>query len=447
MSPKNHISFVGISGFLLTWILLAGLVLTSAGHAAQILQAPKFRFFKYARSFGSHISLPVRVGESQPPATASPDIIWVQCPAEAIGLDPAVACGYLPVPFHRERPEETEKIKIYFEVYPHTNGGRAESAILVNPGGPGQGTTPLRSLILGYFAPNLDVHDFLLIDDRGRGFSAMIDCEPLQHGTAPFARAEADCATQLGEADSWHGTGDIAMDSDAVRAALGYDKVDYWGGSYGGIDVTAYATGFGQHLRSIILDAPEGAPALRPFLSDGESARSTPREVRLDCLRSPTCVADHPYPDGDFTRLIQKVRSQPVQEYAHDASGKRVRVRLDESALLYIAANETGRFVSTGELSAAEDSLSHDDPLPLLRLGAEVPPLVTNYGDPTFFSQGDQFAALCVDAYEPWNWLAPMAERFRQFADSVSSLSAYFFTPFSKAGTSLRFSSEHQCLW
>jgi hypothetical protein len=55
---------------------------------------------------------------------------------------------------------------------------------------------------------------------------------------------------------------------------------------------------------------------------------------------------------------------------------------------------------------------------------------------------------LCVDAYEPWNWLAPMPERFRQFADSVSSLSADYFTPFSKAaGTSLRFSPEHQCLW
>jgi pimeloyl-ACP methyl ester carboxylesterase len=47
------------------------------------------------------------------------------------------------------------------------------------------------------------------------------------------------------------------MDTDAVRAALGYDKVDYWGSSYGGEDVTAYATRFGQHLRSIALDARE----------------------------------------------------------------------------------------------------------------------------------------------------------------------------------------------
>ena len=96
-----------------------------------------------------------------------------------------------------------------------------------------------------------------------------------------------DCAAQLGTRDSRYGTGDIAMDTDAVRSALGYDKVDYWGGSYGGEDVTAYATRFGEHLRSIILDAPMGTPALQPFILDGDNARATAREVRLGCQRSP----------------------------------------------------------------------------------------------------------------------------------------------------------------
>src|ERR1700676_3303665 len=103
------------------------------------------------------------------------------------------------------------------------------------------------------------------------------------------------------------------MDTEAVRAALGYDKVDYWGGSYGGEDVTAYGTRFGEHLCSIILDAPEGAPGLRAFRLEGDEAHATSREVRLDCLRSPTCTADHPDPDGRFARLIQSVRSQPVE--------------------------------------------------------------------------------------------------------------------------------------
>jgi pimeloyl-ACP methyl ester carboxylesterase len=297
------------------------------------------------------------------------------------------------------------------------------------------------------------VHDLLLIDDRGRGFSAAIDCEELQHGTAGFEDAETDCAAQLGDTDNLYGTGDVAMDTDAVRAALGYKKVDYWGGSYGGEDVTAYATRFGEHLRSIVLDAPVGTPGLKAFSLDGFEARSTARQIRLDCLRSPTCSADHPDPDIGFARLIEAVRSNPVQGWASDPNGTPVLVTMDEGALLYLAIYaefELGNFptVGTGELLAAGESLSHGDPAPLLRLGAEVVPLVSDYGDPTVYSQGDYFATLCVDAHEPWEWSAPMHERAKQFADAVSDLSSDHFAPFSKAaGTSLGVSLEKQCLW
>ena len=74
-----------------------------------------------------------------------------------------------------------------------------------------RGTTALRALGLALFGQDLDVHDFLLIDDRGRGFSNTIDCGELQHGTAPFAQAEGDCAAQLGDAASSYGTGNIIV--------------------------------------------------------------------------------------------------------------------------------------------------------------------------------------------------------------------------------------------
>jgi pimeloyl-ACP methyl ester carboxylesterase len=77
-----------------------------------------------------------------------------------------------------------------------------------------------------------------------------------------------------------------------------------------------------------------------------------------------------------------------------------------------------------------------------------VNPLVTDNGDPTSFSAGDYFAALCVDAHEPWDWSAPFSERERQFADAVANLPIDHFAPFSKAaGTSLSVSLEKQCLW
>jgi pimeloyl-ACP methyl ester carboxylesterase len=425
-------------------IIIASLALTVSAQPQTVAPFP-FRFPQRQPHRLTGQSLTPRFQSPRP--AVSPDVIWVQCPPEAQGL--GAMCGKLPVPLDRQHPDG-EKVEIYFEVYLHTNPGPAESAILPNTGGPGVATTwsLLRATFLALFAPNLDVHDLLLIDDRGRGLSGAIDCSELQHGTAPFNDAEADCAAQLLDADSRYGTGDVAMDTDAVRAALGYDKVDYWGASYGGEDVTAYATRFGQHLRSIVLDAPEGTPGLRAFLLDGNEARSTARAVRLDCTRSPTCSSDHPDPDGEFARLIEAIRNEPLRGRAHDASGNLVLVALDEAALLYLAINETGNFVNTGELLAAGDSLSHGDSAPLLRLGAEASLLVTDYGDPTIYSQGDYFATLCVDTHEPWDWSASIPGRKMQLADAISELPSDHFVPFSNAaGTSLGVSFEKQCLW
>ena len=102
-------------------------------------------------------------------------------------------------------------------------------------------------------------------------------------------------------------------------------------------DVTAYATRFGQHLRSIVLDAPEGTPGLDAFELDGNEARSTARAVRLACARSPTCSPDHPDPDAEFAELTEAIRKAPLSGTV-DIGGTVVQVTLDEAALLYLAA-------------------------------------------------------------------------------------------------------------
>jgi pimeloyl-ACP methyl ester carboxylesterase len=428
-------------------MVLAMTVLASA----QIAPPSKSRLTqRYSRNLGSQRPLPLRTQEPRLPAAASPNIIWVQCPAEAIGLDPAVTCGYLPVPMHRDQPKNPEKIRIYFEVYPHANPGQAVSAILANLGGPGDTTTGLRSLWLAMFAPNMDVHDVLLIDDRGYGMSDTVDCEELQHGTGPSLDQEvADCAAQLDDDASRYSTGDIALDTEAVRAALRYDKVDYYGGSAGGVDVTSYATRFGSHLRSVILDSGGGTPGLIPFGGPYYISLASSRSVRLDCLRSPTCAGDHPNPDTEFEQLIQTVRSQPVQGSAYDANGNLIPVVFDETALFFLIPNPTGNFVGNGELLAAYTSLLQGDAAPLLRLGAEgVIPWVSDFGDPTIFSFGAGGATECVIKGVPYQWSVPPQVRLTQFAEAVSALPPAYFKPFSKAAaTAEQVDTDRECLY
>jgi pimeloyl-ACP methyl ester carboxylesterase len=390
-----------------------------------------------------------RAGRPALPALATKDVVSATCPPDAATL--GAVCGYIDVPLDREHPAQGT-IPIYFELYTHS-GPSLESAILVNHGGPGLTTTGFRGFWLYLFGPNLDVHDLLLIDDRGRGLSGTIDCEEMQHGAAAtFDQGTADCAAQLGSADSRYGTGDIAQDMDAVRSALGYDKVDYYAASYGGADVTAYATRFGNHLRSLVLDAPLGTPGLgTPFAWDRYRTHAEPGMVSRDCQRSLTCSPDHPFPQAELDRLILRVRHSPVKGDAYNANGNLMHIRIDENALLsYLIDSPTGNFASTGELLAAADSLWQEDSRPLLRLGAEgYVPLVGDLGDPTFFSVGAYFATLCGDQTEAFDWSTPLPERTEQFAEAVKDLPHWFFAPFSKeVGAGLLFSiGNRSCLY
>lgn len=381
-----------------------------------------------------------RMGSMNIPSTATNDVKWTTCQPEAAEL--GALCGTVDVPLDRKHPNQGT-IAIFFELYAHSGTGAPESAILLNFGGPGLSTTAFRDTALGLFGPNLDNHDVLLIDDRGRGLSGAVECPDLQHGTAPWEQAVARCAAQLGLAASRYGSGEAAMDTEAVRAALGYQKVDFYAASYGGADVSAYATRFGHRLRSIILDAPFAAPNFRTFKYAASKIAADFQMVTLDCLRSPTCSADHPDPAAELNALVRRIRLRPEEGDAHDENGNLVHVRIDELALLnFLIDAPNGNFTNTGELLAAAASLCNGDSKPLLRMGAEgFYPMERDFGDPAFSSTALYVGTLAVDGPELWNWLVPVAIREHQYAEAVSALPPLFFAPFSKdVASDLRFS-------
>jgi pimeloyl-ACP methyl ester carboxylesterase len=388
------------------------------------------------------IAAPAPAPHAHHAAHPAPSVQWIACSPDAQAQ--GAACGQLPVPLDRRRPNGPQ-IDVYFELYSHSQPGPAQSAILVNPGGPGLATTQgpgNREIWLLLFGANRDVHDLLLIDDRGRGLSGAIDCEPLQHGTGTSLDEEvAACAAQLGAADGDYATAEVALDTDALRAALGYEKVDYYGGSYGGVDATAYATRFGQHVRSLILDSPQGPAGLLPFQSESHQAHATLDELRLECSRSPACAPDHPDAVSDFEALVEAIRGRPLSGTAFDLNGNPTLVRFDERLLVTISINGTlainGSNGPTGELLAAGASLRRGDPAPLLRLGAEAGGgnLLSDFGSPTVFSWGAFYDTVCSDIGVPYAWSVPVAARFGQLDAALARLPPSYFAPFSATAT------------
>lgn len=379
-----------------------------------------------------------------PRAALAANVTPVTCP------EPNSVCGYVQVPLDRKQPDGP-KLSIYFEQYFHSNPGPAESAIMVNLGGPGIAmVAPYRDYFqFGLFAANMDVHDLLLVDDRGRGQSGVIDCPELQHGTADFVTAEHDCAAQLGVTASRYGTGDVAEDMNEVRQALGYDLIDYLGASWGGADAIAFVTRFSEHVRSLVLDAPIGPPNVIPY-TRLQSFRTHAVQAMIGnlCIRSLLCAPDHLRPDEEIEQLIDSVRDNAVEGDSHDASGNPLHVRIDEPALLDFVIR--GNFTTINETLAASASLERGDAVPLLRLAAESFYTVTgDSGDPTFYSQGAFYATGCSDAGEPWEWSDPVAERIEKDNDFLADLPHDYFAPFSKSvGRDILFSAlGKQCLW
>ena len=172
--------------------------------------------------------------------------------------------------------------------------------------------------------------------------------------------------------------------------------------------------------------------------------------VRMDCTHSPTCSADHRFPEAELDVLAWWIRNHPVEGDAYDANGNPVHVLIDEETLLNsLVANPIGNFTNTGELLAAASALWRGDSVPLLRLGAEFHlTLESDMGDPTGFSTGAMLATWNVDMEAPWDWSRPIPVRQAQYDAAAAALPPWYFAPFSKqVGTGLLFDYGLQGLW
>ena len=119
---------------------------------------------------------------------------------------------------------------------------RAREALVFFAGGPGQPSVPMAGGAAQRYGALRRDRDLLFIDQRGTGESAPLQCrlrdpaDPQSYLADYFPPdAVARCLDELrrGADLSRYGYPQLAHDVEAVRAALGYERLDLWGGSYG----------------------------------------------------------------------------------------------------------------------------------------------------------------------------------------------------------------------
>ena len=112
-----------------------------------------------------------------------------------------------------------------------------------------------------------------------------------------------------------------------MRAALGLDKLDLWGDSYGTFLMPVYAARHPHHVRSIVLD---GAFPITEDPWGRDEVRGARRVIGLVCRRTHRCSGARVL--RQLGRLAARLRRHPVHFSAHSPIGP-VRLTLGEREL------------------------------------------------------------------------------------------------------------------
>src|SRR5262249_4976544 len=147
---------------------------------------------------------------------------------------PTARCLTVTVPLDRTG-RVPGKVGLHVEVLPPS--GTPRGAVFLIAGGPGQAATQLfdfRQPLIGVlFQTAFPGYTIVTYDVRGTGRSGALRCPAVAILGPTDDKMTASCAASLGPRRDFYGTPDQAQDLEAVRQALGYDKVALSAVSYG----------------------------------------------------------------------------------------------------------------------------------------------------------------------------------------------------------------------
>jgi pimeloyl-ACP methyl ester carboxylesterase len=231
---------------------------------------------------------------------------------------PGVVCGEVRVPEDREKPGG-RTIALNIVVLKALTTAPDLPPLVDLDGGPGLAST--RSAVF-YRTDGLAYRqrrDVILIDNRGTGGSNPLDCPGLAVTGDAFAplyprAGVAACRAALSRrADLRHyGTAETAADLDAVRTALGHERIDIVALSYGTTLALRYLAAFPARARAVVLASTVPASSRPPQFHAVIAEQALSRNF-ADCAADPACHRAFPDPDGDLRTALTKLGPVPPE--------------------------------------------------------------------------------------------------------------------------------------
>ncbi len=237
-------------------------------------------------------------------------------PCSINGID--AECGYLHVPEDRNNPNG-RMLDLKVVVVRAVGPDRQPDPLFYIVGGPDVAVT--RDDIVAnshnYIFSKVNAQrDLVFLDQRGTNDKHRLSCKSIPFTISDTSQQEVNdwmkqCLARVDSDPRFYTTAEAMRDLDEARAALGYDKINLYGISYGVEAEQVYMRMFPEHVRAVVMD--HGHPLELPF------SQALPRasQAALDhvltyCEQDQKCHAAYPDIRGDWKTIVDRLAKGPV---------------------------------------------------------------------------------------------------------------------------------------
>lgn len=239
---------------------------------------------------------------------------WAPCEPASAGdtarVPVGAECGMLSVPVDYDDPDG-DVARLALIRFPAT--GDKIGSLLINPGGPGESGVRTAASMVGTLPEDVrERFDLVGFDPRGVANSTpavwcnsdadndrlradpQVDYSPegveyIENETKEFVQR---CVDKMGEEFLTNvGTDNVVRDLDAIREAVGDDKLTYLGYSYGSRIGALYAEEYPQNVRALILDGAvdPNADPIEADIRQATAFQTAFDDYAADCASNPDC--------------------------------------------------------------------------------------------------------------------------------------------------------------
>jgi pimeloyl-ACP methyl ester carboxylesterase len=336
--------------------------------------------------------------------------------AATCGRTAGLLCSVVEVPVDRAGLV-AGTIPLHVEMLPSI--GAPRGVVFLVAGGPGQGSAqtydlgdPSQATFFRFLFPG---YTLVAYDDRGTGGSNPLACDSLDSAGPASDEVEvvADCAAELGPSGSFYSTADHAADLDAVREALGFDRIAILGVSYGTKLALTYASTYPAHVDRLVLDS-----VVAPGEDSSFSAnvlQALPGTLARFCANG-ACASSTSDFAGDVVAVANELAVSPLEGSVTALTFLGMVVDADLNPGL------------AAELPAAVHAARTGDGRPLLhalRLESDGPAPAAST-----FSSALYLATVCDDGPFPWLPSAAPADRLASIEAVLAALPPGSLGPF-----------------